>query len=67
MNGLLTAIGKVRPASWIKISVCAALLFGVYLSALRQLVLVDWSKEDYSYCWLIPFIVLYLIWEKERN
>lgn len=23
-----------------------------------------WSGEDYSYCWLIPFVVIYIIWEK---
>ncbi len=23
-----------------------------------------WSRDDYSYCYLIPFIVLYLLWDK---
>ncbi|MCP4118777.1 MAG: VPLPA-CTERM-specific exosortase XrtD [Desulfobacteraceae bacterium] len=23
-----------------------------------------WGRDDYSYCYLIPFIVVYLIWEK---
>lgn len=24
-----------------------------------------WSRDDYSYCYLIPFIVLYLMWERK--
>ena len=24
-----------------------------------------WEKDDYSYCYLMPFIVLYLLWEKK--
>ena len=39
------------------------LLIGVYYSSL--VVMVSWWKrDDYSYCHLIPFIVVYLIWEK---
>src|SRR5208337_4324427 len=41
----------------------ACVLFLIYYSTLKELYL-QWSGEDYSYCWLIPFIVLYLIWEK---
>jgi len=26
-----------------------------------------WKSDDYSYCYLIPFIVLYLIWEKRNK
>src|SRR5208283_2395216 len=25
----------------------------------------DWAREDYNYCYLIPFVVLYLVWEKK--
>jgi exosortase D (VPLPA-CTERM-specific) len=27
----------------------------------------DWSREDYNYSYLIPFVVLYLIWEKRNR
>ena len=26
-----------------------------------------WNREDYNYCYLVPFIVLYLIWEKRKD
>ena len=26
-----------------------------------------WKGDDYSYCYLIPFIVLYLLWEKKND
>jgi exosortase D (VPLPA-CTERM-specific) len=26
-----------------------------------------WSGEDYNYCYLIPFVVFYLIWEKRQK
>lgn len=26
-----------------------------------------WERDDYSYCYLIPFIVLYLLWEKKND
>jgi len=26
---------------------------------------MDWPREDYNYCYLIPLVVLYLIWEKK--
>lgn len=48
----------------IKIGVYAGLLLGVYYSALEHLVWHDWWRADYSYCFLIPPIVLYLIWDK---
>jgi exosortase D (VPLPA-CTERM-specific) len=43
------------------------MLFAVYLSPLEQLVFGDWGKEDYSHCWLIPFVLAYLLWEKRKE
>jgi exosortase D (VPLPA-CTERM-specific) len=36
----------------------------MYYSTIQWLVVKDWARDDYSYGILIPFIVLYLIWEK---
>jgi len=41
-------------------------LVGLYYSTFSWLVDRDWSREDYSYGYLIPFVVLYLIWEKRK-
>ncbi|RJR23039.1 MAG: exosortase, partial [Nitrospiraceae bacterium] len=43
----------------------AILLVVTYYSAYEWLIGYDWAREDYNYCYLIPFVVLYLIWEKK--
>jgi len=42
-----------------------SLLVTLYYSAYVRLIGYDWAREDYNYCYLIPFVVLYLIWEKK--
>lgn len=43
------------------------LLFtGLYFSPFSVMV-TWWKRDDYSYCYLIPFIVLYLLWEKKND
>jgi exosortase D (VPLPA-CTERM-specific) len=41
----------------------AALITGLYWGPFSYMV-KSWESDDYSYCYLIPFIVLYLLWEK---
>jgi len=55
------------PESLIKISLYILLVAGVYSSTFTRLVAHDWAKEDYSYSYLIPFIILYLIWDKRKR
>jgi hypothetical protein len=43
------------------------LLVGMYYTSYVWLISVDWPREDYNYCYLIPLIVLYLIWEKRKE
>jgi exosortase D (VPLPA-CTERM-specific) len=44
------------------------LLFAImYFPAYSWLVGHDWAREDYNYCYLVPFVVLYLIWEKKSE
>ena len=60
-------IGKfpeLKFVNWPKIILYGVIIAAIYHSALRQLVVTDWAKEDYSHCYLIPFVVLYLLWEK---
>ncbi len=63
MNFLL----DIRPISWIKAMVYGLLLSGIYYSTFTWLIEEDWPREDYTYCYLIPFVVLYLIWEKRTH
>ena len=42
------------------------LFAGIYFSAYKYLFSNDWSRADYSASILIPFISLFLIWEKRQ-
>jgi len=55
---------QIKPVSWIKFTLYGLLLLGIYYSAFTWLITKDWEKEAYSYCWLIPPIVIFLIWFK---
>lgn len=50
-----------------KIVLYTLLLLGIYYSTITWLLSEDWMREDYSYSWLIPFIVLYMIWERRGD
>ena len=58
---------QIKPVSWIKFTLYCLLLLSIYYSAFTLLVTVDWEKEAYSYCWLIPSIVLFLLWLKRNE
>ena len=61
---MMKVLGVAKPASWVKVALYALVLGAVYYSTLQWLVGHDWAAEDFNYCYLIPLIVLYLIWEK---
>jgi exosortase D (VPLPA-CTERM-specific) len=60
----LKSLSALKPASWIKVGVYGLLVTGVYYSTYTWLISHDWSRDDFTYCYLIPVIVLYIIWEK---
>lgn len=39
----------------------------MYYTSLSWLVIKDWNREDYTYGWLIPGIVLYLLWDNRHK
>jgi len=43
------------------------LLAFIYFSTYDWLIRGDWLREDYNYCYLIPFVLVYLIWEKKKQ
>ncbi|MFC1880778.1 VPLPA-CTERM-specific exosortase XrtD [Thermodesulfobacteriota bacterium] len=57
-------LAQIKPVSWIKFTIYGLLFFGIYYSAFTKLITKDWEREAYSYCWLIPPVVFYLIWLK---
>ncbi|MBA4417638.1 MAG: VPLPA-CTERM-specific exosortase XrtD [Syntrophus sp. (in: bacteria)] len=66
---MIKALGEIhiKSASWMKAAIYGIILVLAYFSALKWMVFVDWAKEDYSHCYLVPFIVLYLIWDKRKE
>jgi exosortase D (VPLPA-CTERM-specific) len=47
----------------ISFALYSILLIGIYHSS-HALMIRWWRLEDYNYCYLIPIVVLYLIWDK---
>jgi EpsI family protein len=68
MKSLATGGGLPR----LSLHVLAALgLYGLLMALLYtpslKIMVAGWGREDYNYCYLVPFVVLYLIWEKRRE
>jgi exosortase D (VPLPA-CTERM-specific) len=61
----LKALSTLKPQVAVKFGIYALLLIGIYYSAYSWLINMDWPREDYNYCYLIPLVVVYLIWEKK--
>ena len=53
---------QIKPLDWFQTGIYAFLICGIYASSLHWLVINDWEREGYSYCYLIPFVVIYLLW-----
>ena len=66
MIDFLRVLKGIKPASWIKFSLYGILIGAIYHSAIRYLILKDWAREDYSYSYLIPIVIFYIIWEKRE-
>jgi EpsI family protein len=58
---------RIKPIGCVKAGVYAIILAFVYQTALKQLLFHEWYNEDYSHCILMPFVILYLIWEKRKE
>ena len=60
-------LGTFKPGSWAKFGVYTIGVVVLYFSAIKWLIGHDWQMEDFNYCCLIPFIVLYFVWEKRAK
>jgi len=58
---------RIIISEWLKVFLYGLLIVFVYQSALKQLIWNDWGREDYTHCAIIPFVILYLIWEKRQR
>ena len=67
MADIIKHLKAIKPASWLKALLYALLIAFTYQTALKQMIFHDWAREDYSHSYLIPFVVLYLFWEKRKE
>ncbi len=49
----------------IRYGIYGLLVAFMYHSSYSWLIGHDWPREDYNYCYLVPFVISYLIWEKK--
>jgi exosortase D (VPLPA-CTERM-specific) len=56
----------LKPAGLLLTFFTLCLLFFLYRSALTYL-LAAWQGDEFSYCWVVPPVVLYLIWDKREQ
>lgn len=67
MTDMMNYLVKIKPASWLKGILYGLIILATYYSALKRLILHDWALEDYSHCYFIPLVFLYLLWEKRQE
>lgn len=58
---------NTKALQFIPAVIYAILFYVIYDTALHWLVLNDWEREAYSYCYFIPVIVAGLIWLKREE
>ena len=56
----------LKPISGLRILICCSLLFILFLPTYKVMFSV-WQRDDFTYCYIIPFIVLYLLFEKREE
>jgi exosortase D (VPLPA-CTERM-specific) len=54
-------------ANLIRTILFGGLIAGMYYSAFTWLIIKDWSKDDFGYCYFMPFVVAYLIWDRRAE
>jgi len=62
----LKTTSAVRSVGWIKAACYGLLILGLYWSTFTVLI-SGWGRADYSYCYLMPFVIAYLVWDKRQR
>ena len=60
-------VWKGTPWMWVSMTFAAALLGFIYFDGLKDLLHVWETKLEYSYGYLIPFITLFLVWQRKND
>jgi exosortase D (VPLPA-CTERM-specific) len=62
----MSFIHRMNLSSLVRVLVYGLLLTGLFFSSYRVM-FGWWESEDFNYCYLVPLIVLYLVWEKRES
>ena len=57
---------QINPNGLLRTLFLTLLLIGLYYNSWAYL-FGEWNNEDFTYCYLVPLIVLYLVWEKRQE
>jgi exosortase D (VPLPA-CTERM-specific) len=58
---------SIPVASLSQFALSAILILGVYFHVIQRLVYHEWKRADFDYCYLIPLVIVYLIWEDRKK
>lgn len=61
-----TSSHKTRPLSGFLYAVICLVLFALLFRSAYAVMWQWWQGEDYNYCFFVPLVVLYLLWEKRH-
>jgi len=64
IDEMIHYLKKIDLVCLLKVVLYVILIITVYYSALRYLIIIDWAREDYSHSYLIPLVLIYILWEK---
>ena len=64
MNQEKVVVWKETMWVWGSLAIAAALLLSIFFSGLSQMVSV-WGSAEYNHAFMLPFIALFLIWQKK--
>lgn len=63
----MKTVSKLSSQSVLYGAFYGTLIAFLYYPSYDWLVRYDWPREDYNYCYLIPFVVFYLAWDKRSK
>jgi exosortase D (VPLPA-CTERM-specific) len=66
-KGSLHTVWVVGPRGWLSFAISAALLAFLYWNGARELLHIWGYREEYSYAYFIPFISLFIGWQKKNQ
>ena len=62
----MNTLSIFKPSAGIKVFLYGVLFTGLFYSS-HSVMVSAWERDDYNYAYLIPVVVLYLIWEKRTQ